>query len=111
MASFDGFDGVGATLTVCDVDGNVLYSNDKSAVDADGKNNLVGTNMMGCHPEAALSKLLRLMERQESNVYTIDKNGVKKLIYQAPWYEAGEYSGFIELSLVIPFEIPHFHRE
>ena len=110
MGSFDGFDGVNATLTVSDTAGNILYSNDKTKADADGKNTLIGANLLDCHPEPALTKLLGLMERQETNVYTIDKAGKKKLIYQTPWYEDGVYRGFIELSLVIPFEMPHFHR-
>jgi len=111
MASFDGFDGNNARLKVCDRVGKVLYDNDPANLGADGKNSLVGTNLIDCHPEPAWSKLLGMMERQETNVYTIDKAGVKKLIYQAPWYEQGEYAGFMELSLVIPFEMPHFHRE
>jgi hypothetical protein len=44
---------------------------------------------------------------REKNVYTIEKNGVKKLIYQSPWYYNGEYAGFVELSLEIPFEMEH----
>ena len=35
---------------------------------------------------------------------------MKKLIYQAPWYRDGAYAGFVELSLVVPFELPHFVR-
>jgi hypothetical protein len=46
----------------------------------------------------------------ELNVYTIEKDGVKRLIYQAPRYEGGEYQGIVELSLPIPFELPHFVR-
>jgi len=46
----------------------------------------------------------------EKNIYTIEKNGVKKLIYQSPWYQNGKYAGFVELSLEIPFEMPHFIR-
>ena len=45
-----------------------------------------------------------------TNVYTIEKGGVKKLIYQAPWYQDGEYRGIVELSLPIPFVMPHFVR-
>ena len=40
----------------------------------------------------------------------IEKNGVKKIIYQSPWYKEGEYAGFVELSLEIPLEMPHFIR-
>jgi hypothetical protein len=35
---------------------------------------------------------------------------VKKLIYQAPWTVAGELREIVELSLPVPFEIPHFVR-
>ncbi len=46
-----------------------------------------------------------------TNVYTIEKTGRKKLIYQTPWYRAGEYAGFVELSLEIPWEMAHFIRD
>ena len=36
--------------------------------------------------------------------------GQRKLIYQSPWYERGEYRGFVELSLPIPAVMPHFKR-
>jgi hypothetical protein len=32
------------------------------------------------------------------------------LIYQVPWFQNGTYSGFVELSIPIPFEMPHFIR-
>ncbi len=51
------------------------------------------------------------MAKQQANVYTIEKHGKKKLIYQTPWYRDGKYAGFIELSLVIPEEMPHFIRD
>jgi len=51
------------------------------------------------------------MENRKPNVYTTEKAGVKKLFYQAPWYEGGEYAGVVELSVEIPFEMPHFVRE
>ena len=51
------------------------------------------------------------MESRKPNVYTIEKAGVKKLIYQAPWYRGGEYAGVVELSVEIPFQMPHFVRD
>jgi hypothetical protein len=45
-----------------------------------------------------------------SNSYTIEKNGVKKLIHQTPWRENGEPAGLVEFSLVIPSVLPHFVR-
>ena len=44
------------------------------------------------------------------NVYTIEKHGIKKLIYQAPWYRDGEFAGLVELAIELPAELPHFVR-
>jgi hypothetical protein len=52
-----------------------------------------------------------LLEARQRNVYTIEKKGVRKLIHQSPWYESGVCRGFVELSLEIPAEIPHFLRQ
>jgi transcriptional regulator with PAS, ATPase and Fis domain len=100
-------------VTVCDRQGIILAMNDQSlkVFAADGGKQLIGSNLLDCHPEPARSKLLSMMETRQVNIYTIEKAGLKKLIYQAPWYEDGEYAGFIELSLPIPFEMPHFVRD
>ena len=50
------------------------------------------------------------MMGRKKNVYTIKKE-VKKLIYQTPWYADGQYAGFVELSVEIPFDMPHFIRQ
>jgi len=101
-----------AAVTVCDEEGIILEMNDKSArtFEKDGGRKLIGSNMLDCHPEPARTKTERLLTAREKNVYTIEKNGVKKLIYQSPWYRNGQYAGFVELSLEIPFEMPHFIR-
>lgn len=101
-----------AAVTVCDENGIILEMNDKAAqtFESDGGFGLVGTNMLDCHPEPARTKTERLLASREKNVYTIEKNGVKKLIYQSPWFKNGKYAGFVELSLEIPFEMPHFIR-
>ena len=78
----------------------------KYSEDAD----LVGSSLLDCHPDQARAKLRQLMEQRLTNVYTVEKNGVKKMIYQAPWYENRHYCGFVELSLEIPDEMPHFVR-
>ena len=99
-------------ITICDGNGVILEMNDKSAklFEADGGRALIGKSLFDCHPEPARSKLRRLLEERRTNVYTIEKNGVKKLIYQSPWMEEGEYRGFVELALEIPFDMPHFVR-
>ena len=99
-------------VTVCDAGGILIEMNDKAAkiFEQDGGRALIGKNVFDCHPERARSELEHLMEMRQRNVYTIEKNGVKKIIYQTPWYQNGVYAGFIELSLEIPFELPHFVR-
>ena len=99
-------------ITVCNADGIILEMNDNAArtFEKDGGASLVGRNMLDCHPEPARGKTERLLAARQKNVYTIEKNGVKKLIFQSPWYKDGQYSGFVEVSLEIPFELPHFVR-
>ncbi|HUI88344.1 MAG TPA: hypothetical protein VLX61_06420 [Anaerolineales bacterium] len=100
------------SVIVCNADGIILEMNDRSAktYEKDGGYALIGKNLLDCHPDPARGKVERLLAAHEKNIYTIEKNGVKKLIYQSPWYKDGKYAGFAELSLEIPFEMPHFVR-
>ncbi len=99
-------------VTVCDREGIVLEMNDKAIVtfEKDGGASLIGTNLFGCHSAASQAKLHEMIASEQPNIYTIEKNGVKKLIYQAPWYTDGVFSGLVELSIEIPFDMPHFVR-
>jgi transcriptional regulator with PAS, ATPase and Fis domain len=100
-------------VTVCDRNGIILQMNDKSAktFEAEGGRALVGTNVLTCHPEPSRSKMADLLAHPRVNAYTIEKRGVRKLIYQAPWFRNGEPQGIVELSLEIPWDMAHFVRE
>lgn len=100
-------------VTVCDKEGIILYMNDKAIATFAkyGGRDLIGKNLLDCHPESARSKLKAMMAERRTNIYTIEKNGVKKLIHQSPWYKDGEYLGFVELSIDIPFQMPHHERK
>ena len=100
-------------VTVCDAAGRIIAMNDRSreVFAADGGAALIGTNVLVCHPEPSRTKLLAMMKDRRPNVYTIQKNGKKKLIYQAPWHQNGVYAGFVELSLEVPWDLPHFDRD
>jgi hypothetical protein len=113
MTGFEWIKEFPGAITVCDPDGIILAMNDKAAgtFEKDGGYQLIGTNMIDCHPDPARSKVERLLAVHTPNIYTIEKNGIKKLIYQSPWYKDGGYAGFVELSLEIPFEMPHFIRD
>jgi hypothetical protein len=101
-----------AAVTVCDAEGVILAMNAKAATSfADsGGAELIGSNLLDCHPEPARAKLRDLLLSGRANVYTIEKNGIRKLIYQSPWYVDGDYRGLVELSFEIPDAVPHFIR-
>jgi transcriptional regulator with PAS, ATPase and Fis domain len=101
-----------AAATVCDPQGIILEMNAKAAkyLANDGGYDLIGKNLSDCHPDPARGKLERLMDSRQVNIYTIEKNGIKKLVYQSPWYQNGEYAGYVELVMEIPFAMPHFVR-
>ena len=100
----------GVAITVCDREGNILDMNATSAnVNSHGQK-IIGRNLFDCHPPKAAEILRDLLANEKLNAYTIEKNGVKKLIYQVPWYEQGEFGGLIEISLPIPFDMPHSVR-
>ncbi len=105
--------GFPGAITVCDTQGIILEMNEAACevFRQDGGEKLLGTNLFKCHPEKARLQLEGLMAKQQANIYTIEKHAKKKLIYQTPWYRDGKYAGFIELSLVIPEEMPHFIRD
>lgn len=52
-----------------------------------------------------------MFEKKYINTYTIEKNGVKKLIYQFPWEDKNGFAGYVELSMELPEKIPHFKRD
>ena len=100
-------------ITVSDLDGIILDMNDKAAegYEPDGGRALIGKNMLDCHPEPARTKTEQLLKSKQKNVYTIEKNGVKKLVYQSPFYQNGKCVGFVEMVMEIPVEMPHFIRK
>lgn len=104
---------INAAVTVCDNNGIIVYMNEKSeqVFENDGGKKLIGSNLFGCHPEPALTKLKEIMADGSTNIYTIEKNGNKKIIYQTPWFNENTFGGFIEISFNIPNEMPHFIRK
>lgn len=95
-------------ITVADLDGIVIYQNERSiAVNGDVR----GRSMLPCHSERSRQIIERLITNAENNVYTIEKRGLRKMIYQTPWYAEGKVAGLVEFSLEIPESMPHYVRE
>ena len=51
-----------------------------------------------------------LLDSGGSNAYTIEKKGVRKIIYQTAWKVDGKVAGLVEISMVIPSDMPHYVR-
>ena len=100
-------------VIVSDAHGIIVYMNEKalSHYEKDGGSSLIGKDLLECHGEHSRKKIMEIMASGQKNVYTIEKRGKKKIIYQTPWFRNGEFRGIIELSLEIPVEMPHFIRE
>lgn len=105
-------DEVDYAVTIADKECRIIYMNKRSR-DTFCKNgeNLIGKNLMDCHPPHAIEIIKRLLKDGGSNTYTITKNGVNKLIFQSAWRLNGEIAGLVETSMVIPSNIKHFNRD
>lgn len=109
----DYFENVDVAVTICDKDGIILDMNEKSRKTfiKPGMPEIIGQNVLDCHPEPARSLLADMLMNPRTNVYTVEKEGLKKLIFQTPWYDEGQYAGFMELSMVLPETIPNRVRK
>ena len=76
------------------VEGTLLYVNDRAA-DTVAPRDMLGTNILDCHPEPARIKFEEMLASGQANIYTIERAGQRKLICQAPWYVDGVYAGFM----------------
>ena len=107
------FDTLPFPVTICDAEGILVGMN--AAAEAqfarDGGRALLGTNLFDCHSLESQEKIRALMRDRASSVYTVEKRGKKKLIYQAPWYRDGELAGLVEISFEIPPVLPNFKRD
>jgi PAS domain-containing protein len=106
-------DAVPGAVTICDAQGVILEMNAtaiRQFADSGGRE-LVGRNLLDCHPEPARSRVERLLSDRQANVYTTEKGGIRRLVYQAAWFDQGRFGGLIEISLEIPTQIPHFVRD
>jgi transcriptional regulator with PAS, ATPase and Fis domain len=102
-----------AEVMVCDSDGIILAMNNhaEALFADDGGSDLLGRNVLDCHPDPAFKTLEGMLENRSTNCYFNTGHGEKRFIFQSPWYTDGRYSGFVEISFMVPANIPHFIRE
>ena len=93
--NFNWADDTNCAVTVCDTEGVIIYQNKQS----------ISVN------ERSKGIIARILEKGDTNAYTIKKKGIRKMIYQTAWRrEDGTVGGIIELSMPIPAEMPHYVR-
>jgi transcriptional regulator with PAS, ATPase and Fis domain len=102
-----------SAITVCDKKGIILAMNDKAKLtfirfDSD---NLIGKNLLDYHNENSCKKINEMLSTHKPNSYTIEKNGIKKIIHQSPWFSKRGFAGLVEISIEIPKDMPHFIRD
>ena len=98
-------------VTVCDTQGIIHYMNDKACKTFAKHGNLIGKNLFACHNAQSQEKIHEMLQTGGSNAYTIEKNGIKKMIYQTAWFNEGTVGGLVEISMELPEEMPHYIRK
>lgn len=103
-------DGMNCAVTVCDTGGTILYMNDKARTTFARHGDMIGkiSSTATANGRAELSG--RLLADGGTNAYTIEKNGVRKMIYQTAWRVDGVVGGLAEISMEIPADMPHYIR-
>lgn len=110
MKDFEWAEGMNCAVTVCDADATIVYMNRKSRETFAKHGDLIGKSLMDCHGEHARGIIRQLLATGGTNAYTIEKNGQRKMIYQTAYANDGKVGGLVEISMVIPDELPHYIR-
>lgn len=89
-------------ISVCDENGIITYLNDKGVEHFadEGGMDLIGSNILDCHPEPAREMLRQMMSTHESHSFIKGEGSGKRLIHETPVYKDGVFAGYIEL--IIP---------
>ena len=102
-----------AAVTVSDKEGNIIDMNTQSAevFQKHGGKALIGKHLHNYHQSRSVDIMKTMLTEGSTNIYTIEKHGKKKLIFQAPWFKEGETAGLVEISFVLPADMPHYVRD
>ncbi|MDE7179621.1 MAG: PAS sensor protein [Muribaculaceae bacterium] len=105
--------GMDCAVTVVNTECEIVFMNERSrqTFAARGGADLIGHNILDYHNDRSKGIIRRLLSDGGSNAYTISKEGKRKMIYQTTWRRSdGSLGGLVELSMIIPEEMPHYVR-
>lgn len=96
--------GLPCPITVTDTAGVILAMNEASVQHYArfGGSRLIGSNMLDCHPELPRAKVARMLAKPGANVYMVERDGVRHLVYQSTWYEGDDPAGLVEMIVELP---------
>lgn len=98
-------------VTIAHKNCDIIYMNRQlRAMFCKNGENLIGRNLMDCHPLHAQETIKRLLREGGSDINTISPKGVNKLFFQSACKLDGEIAGLVETSMVLPTEMKHFDR-
>lgn len=105
--------GLNCAITACDADARIIYMNRLSRdTFASGTADLIGRSLFDCHSPRSAEIIRNLLATGGVNCYTITKQGRRKMIYQSAWRTPdGTIGGLVEISMVIPADMPHYDRD
>lgn len=104
--------GMNCAVTVSDAECNILYMNARSRETFAKHGDLIGKNLLDYHNERSIGIIRHLLATGGQNCYTIEKAGLRKMIFQTAWRrEDDTVGGLVELSMIIPADMPHYIRD
>ena len=110
MEDYEWAKGMNCAVTVCDAEGVIVYMNDKARETYKKHGDLIGKNLYDCHSERSRGIIRHILATGGSNAYTIEKQGVQRVIYQTAWKKDGRVAGIVEISMVTAADLPHYVR-
>lgn len=110
MTNYEWANEMNCAVTVCDTEGIILFMNKKACNTFAKYDDLIGKSLKDCHNSHSWRVIRELLATGGTNTYTIEKHGVKKMIYQTAWFKEGEIAGLVEISMEIPLDTPNYIR-
>jgi sensor histidine kinase regulating citrate/malate metabolism len=102
------FRDIDAGIVVCDAAGVILSMNESAVrmFRKSGGRDLIGRNILECHPDRTIKQVEELLEKKESYCYMVDIKGSRSMLFLNPWYENEVYGGFVEFIFSLPGDVP-----
>jgi PAS domain-containing protein len=102
-----------AEIMVCDPAGTILEMNETAIqiYEREGGAALIGKNLWDHHPDEVREMVRKQVTAEKHIIYTTEKDGLKKLVSIAPWYQDGVYAGFALIVQDLPARLRNIVKD